>query len=81
MLESDALCLLPNGSICVYDHEVADRILCAAAPNQPALISALSELEAYFDSCADDDELAEDESANIEMREKCTRLVGVAHFL
>ena len=27
-LESDALCLLADGTLCVYDHEVAGRVLC-----------------------------------------------------
>ena len=76
MLESDALCLLADGTLCVYDHEVADRLLCAAAPDQSSLISALSEMDSFFDRCGDDDQLADDESANTQMREKCTELVG-----
>ena len=80
MLESDALCLLADGTLCVYDHEVADRLLCAAAPDQSSLISALSEMDAFFDRCGDDDELADDESANIQMRKKCTELIGGADY-
>ena len=76
MLESDALCLLADGTLCVYDHEVAGRVLCAAAPNQSSLISALSEMDAFFERCGDDDDLADDESANTRMREKCTELIG-----
>ena len=76
LLESDAICLLADGSLCVYDHEVTDRILCAAAPDQSSLISALSEMDVFFNRCADDDKLADDESADIEMRKKCTELVG-----
>ncbi len=76
MLESDALCLLADGTLCVYDHEVADRLLCAAAPDQSSLISALSEMEAYLERCVDDDDLADDESAHTQMREKCTELIG-----
>jgi len=76
MIESDALCLLADGTLCVYDHEVADRILCDAAPDQSSLISAMSEMDAFFERCGDDDDLADDESVNIQMREKCTELVG-----
>jgi len=76
MVESGAICLLEDGSICVYDHEVANRILCVAAPSQSFLISALTEMGAYFERCGDDNDLADDESANIQMREKCTDLVG-----
>lgn len=76
LLEFDALCMLTDGTICLYDHDVVDRVLCAAAPNQSSLISALTEMDAFFDRCKDDDDLANDESANIQIREKCTELVG-----
>lgn len=76
MLEADALCMLPEGSLCVYDHEVVDRIFCAAAPDQSFLILALTEMEAFFDRCGDSDDLADDESSAIQMREKCTTLIG-----
>ena len=79
-LESDALCLLSDGALCVYDHEVADRVLCAAAPNQSSLISALSEMDTFFERCANDDDLADDESADRQMREKCTELIGGSEY-
>ena len=80
VVESDALCLLEDGSLCVFDHEVAERVLCAAAPNQRQLISALQAMDEYFDRCAENDALANDESAAVEIREKCTALVGGADF-
>ena len=76
MLEADALCILPDGSLCVYDHEVVDRILCIAAPNQSSLISALLEIDSFLERCGNNDDLADDESANIQMRDKCTTLIG-----
>ena len=80
MLESDALCLLADGTLCVYDHEVADRVLCAAAPDQSSLVLALSEMDAFLERCGDDDALADDESANVQTREKCTTLVGGSDY-
>ena len=68
--------MLDDGTLCVYDHELAGRVLCVAAPNQSSLISALSEMDAFFERCGDDDGLADDESDNTRMRERCTALIG-----
>lgn len=76
MLESDALCLLDDGTLCVYDHEVTGRVLCPAAPDQSSMISALLEIDNFFDRCGDKEDLVDDESATTQMREKCTKLVG-----
>jgi len=79
-VESDALCLMDDGTLCVYDHGVADRILCPAAPNQPNLIAAMTAMDDFFKRCDGDDKLADDESATIEIREKCTDTVGGADY-
>ena len=76
VVECDALCLMEDGSLRLFDHEAAERTLCMAAPGQLSLISALSELDAFFSRTVDNDALADDKTANIEMREKYTELLG-----
>ena len=80
VVESDALCLMHDGTLCVFDHEVAGRVVCHAASNQTDLIAALKAMDDYFERCSDDDAFAEDESAAIEMREWCTAMVGGPDF-
>ncbi len=80
LVEADALCLQIDGSLCVFDHEVPGRILCVAAPNPSNLINALREMEDYFNRCGDDDAFADNESAAVEMRKKCTAMVGGDDF-
>lgn len=76
LMEADALCLMADGSIRVYDHEVTDRVLCHAAANQTAFISALSVLEEYFEVCASDEVYGDDESTAVKFRKRCAEIAG-----
>lgn len=76
LMEADALCLMADGSICIYDHEVADRVLCHAASSQTAFISALSVLKEYFEKCVSDESYWDDESAAVSVRKQCAEIAG-----
>jgi hypothetical protein len=76
LMEADALCLAEDGSVVVYDHEVAERVLCRAAPDQATFLAALAALEAHFEKCATDTAYWEDESAAAAVRERCTEIAG-----
>ena len=79
-VECDALCLMDDGTLCLFDHEVAERTLCKAAPNQSNLIDSLLAVEDHLNRCGEDDALADDESAEIAMREHCTATIGGPNF-
>ncbi|MCC9658873.1 hypothetical protein LOC70_23935 [Rhodopirellula sp. JC737] len=51
-----------------------------AAPNQTSLVAALCEMDVFFERCADDGDLADDESADRQMREECTKLIGGSEY-
>ncbi len=76
LMESDALCMMDDGSIQVYDHEVPDRVLSVASPNQEVFVAALAVLEEYFEKCVADESYYDDESAGIEVRERCAAIAG-----
>ena len=76
LMEVDALCLMDDGTLRVYDHEVQGRILCPAAPNQARLIAALKVLEDHFEKCGEDDAYCDDETAAVTVRERCTKIAG-----
>lgn len=75
LMEADALCLMNDGRIVVYDHEV-DRVLCEAAPTQSAFLNALAVLQQYFQQCAADEKYCDDESARIAARVRASEVAG-----
>jgi len=80
VMEADALCLMEDGSLRVYDHESPGRVLCLAARNQLAFVEAMNVLEDYFDRCGEDDNYCDDESAAVAVRERCTSIAGGDEF-
>ncbi|QDT24386.1 hypothetical protein [Gimesia chilikensis] len=76
LAEADALCLMNDGTLQVYDHEVENRVLCPVAQNQTVFISALKVLEAHFGKCVADESYDEDESAAVAVRQQCGEIAG-----
>ena len=74
VMEVDALCLLDDGSVVVYDHEAVNRILCRASSSESAFLSALAVLNEFFEKCAADGSF--DEAGAVEVRDRCTEIAG-----
>lgn len=75
-MEVDALCLVNDGSLCVYDNEAQNRIICRAAKDQSSFVTAMKELDQHFEKCAIDDSYCDDMDAAALVRDKCSRLAG-----
>ncbi len=80
LLEDDALCLLPDGSLAVYDHESNGRILCPAAQDQAHFLAAMEVLERHLERCDHDEQYWDDEAAGWAVRGECTKLAGGKPF-
>lgn len=76
VMEVDALCLSPDGSLCVYDNEVHDRVICQAATDQSSFVAAMKELERHFEKCVADESYYDDMDAAALVRDKCSQLAG-----
>lgn len=79
-MEVDALCLADDGSLCVYDNEVQDRIICRAAKDQSSFVAAMKELERHFEKCVADESYCDDMDAAALVRDKCAQLAGGDDF-
>ena len=75
-MEADALCVLADGSLCVYDTTSKNRINCGAASNQGSFVAALKALEQHFDKCVADNPYCNDLDAAAKVRDRCTALAG-----
>jgi hypothetical protein len=76
IMEVDALCLADDGSLCVYDNEVQNRIICRAAKNQSSFVAAMKELDQHFEKCVADDSYCDDVDAAALVRDKCSQIAG-----
>lgn len=76
IVEVDALCLNNDGSLCLYDNEVQDRIFCRAAKDQSLFVAAMKELERYFERCLADESYYDDLAEAAAVRDKCAHLAG-----
>jgi hypothetical protein len=76
LAEADALCLMNDGTLQMYDHEVENRVFCPVAPSQTVFISALKVLEEYFEKCVADESYSDDESAAVAVRQQCCEIAG-----
>ncbi len=73
-LEVDAICLMDDGTLVVYDHQAAGTVLCKAAASESALLSALTLIEEFYAKNAT--AASFDEAAAIKVRERCTEIAG-----
>ena len=76
MMEADALCVQLDGSLCVFDHEWQNRIICSAAKDQRRFVDAMKEVERHFDRCTVDDSYCDDMDAAAMVRDRCAELAG-----
>ncbi len=76
LMDADAICLLPDGSLVVYDHGVSNRVLCKAAPSQETFLEAVAVLENHFKACVEDPRYWAGESAAREVSRRCTEIAG-----
>ena len=73
-LEVDALCLMDDGTLVVYDHQAVGTVLCKAAVSESALLSALAVMEEFYANNAS--AASFDEAAAIKVRDRCTEIAG-----
>lgn len=81
MMEADALCVQPDDSLSVFDHESQNRIICPAAHNQRRFVDAMKELERHLDRCAVDDSYCDDTDAAATVRDRCAEMAGGEVYL
>ncbi|MBT4863521.1 MAG: hypothetical protein HON53_00170 [Planctomycetaceae bacterium] len=74
ILEVDALCLMDDGTLVVYDHQAAGSVLCKAAVSESALLSALAVMQEFYAKNVSEDSF--DEAAAIKVRDRCTEIAG-----
>ena len=79
--EADALCLQPDGTVCLYDHESEKTILCRAAANQLALVSSLQRVEQHFERCLREENYFNDAAAAESVRDQCAEMAGGPEYL
>ncbi len=81
IMEVDGLCLANDGSLCVYDNEVENRVVCRAAKDQSSFVAAMKKLDQYFEMCATDDAYCDDMDAAAIVLDECSRLAGGDEFV
>ena len=74
LLEIDALCLMSDGSVVVYDNEAKNTILCKAASSESSFLSTLTLIKEFYEQNSTRESF--DEAGAVNVRDRCTELAG-----